>query len=125
MLNERGHEQALTRLEKSRICKKGARAVRSRICKLCGGKDEARQGFCGLRLGACRPGAQEGRMRGELWVLPLGILSEYEVRRGKMNLQFKANEENQDRAQCGQNEAGGMIAFVCRARSAGVMRSAE
>ena len=40
------------------------------------------------------------------------VLSEYEVRRGKMNLQFKANVENQDRAQCGQNEAGGMISFV-------------
>ena len=35
---------------------------------------------------------------------------------GKMNLQLKANEENQDRAQCGKNEAGGMISFVCRAR---------
>ncbi len=35
---------------------------------------------------------------------------------GKMNLQFIANEENQDRAQCGKNEAGGMISFVCRAR---------
>ena len=28
------------------------------------------------------------------------VLSEYEVRRGKMNLQFKANVENQDRARC-------------------------
>ena len=35
---------------------------------------------------------------------------------GKMNLQLIANEENQDRAQCGKNEAGGMISFVCRAR---------
>src|ERR1700730_5394793 len=35
---------------------------------------------------------------------------------GKMNLQLIANEENQDRAQCGKNEAGGMILFVCRAR---------
>ena len=43
-------------------------------------------------------------------------LSEYEVRRGKMNLQLVADEENQDRAQCGKNEAGGMISFVCRAR---------
>ena len=33
-----------------------------------------------------------------------------------MNLQLAADEENQDRAQCGQNEAGGMISFVCRAR---------
>ena len=35
---------------------------------------------------------------------------------GKMNLQLIANEENQDRAQCGKNEAGGMISFVSRAR---------
>jgi hypothetical protein len=34
----------------------------------------------------------------------------------KMNIQLIANEENQDRAQCGQNEAGGMISFICRAR---------
>ena len=33
-----------------------------------------------------------------------------------MNVQFKADVENQDRAQCGKNEAGGMISFVCRAR---------
>ena len=33
-----------------------------------------------------------------------------------MDLQLIANEENQDRAQCGPNEAGGMISFVCRAR---------
>ena len=33
-----------------------------------------------------------------------------------MNLQLIANEENQDRAQGGKNEAGWMIAFVCRAR---------
>jgi len=33
-----------------------------------------------------------------------------------MNLQLIANEENQDRVQCGKNEAGGMISFVCRAR---------
>ena len=35
---------------------------------------------------------------------------------GKMNLQLIANEEIQDRAQCGKNEAGGMISFVGRAR---------
>jgi len=35
---------------------------------------------------------------------------------GKMNLQLIANEENQDRTQCGKNEASGMISFVCRAR---------
>ena len=35
---------------------------------------------------------------------------------GKMNLQLIANVENQDRAQRGKNEAGGMIAFVFRAR---------
>jgi hypothetical protein len=44
------------------------------------------------------------------------VLSEWEVGRGKMNVQFIANVENQDRARCGQNEAGGMISFVCRAR---------
>jgi hypothetical protein len=33
-----------------------------------------------------------------------------------MNVQLIANEENQDRAQRGKNQAGGMIAFVCRAR---------
>ena len=32
-----------------------------------------------------------------------------------MNVQLIANEENQDRAQCGKNEAGGMISAVCRA----------
>jgi hypothetical protein len=42
------------------------------------------------------------------------VLSDYDV--GKMNLQLKANEENQDRAQCGKNEAGGMISSVYRAR---------
>src|ERR1035441_6036329 len=35
---------------------------------------------------------------------------------GKMNLQLIANVEGQDRAQCGENEAGGMISFVSRAR---------
>jgi hypothetical protein len=33
---------------------------------------------------------------------------------GEMNLQLEANEKNQDRAQCGKNEAGGMITLVCR-----------
>ena len=33
-----------------------------------------------------------------------------------MNLQLKADVENQDRAQRGKNEAGGMISFDCRAR---------
>jgi len=33
-----------------------------------------------------------------------------------MNLQLIANEEYQDRAQCGENETSGMISFVCRAR---------
>jgi hypothetical protein len=32
---------------------------------------------------------------------------------GKMNVQLIANEENQDRAQCGENDAGGMISAVC------------
>jgi hypothetical protein len=35
---------------------------------------------------------------------------------GKMNVQLIADIENQDRAQCRKNEAGGMISFVCRAR---------
>ena len=35
---------------------------------------------------------------------------------GKMNIQLMAHEENQDRAQRGKNEAGGMKSFVCRAR---------
>ena len=35
---------------------------------------------------------------------------------GKANLQLIANEENQDRAECGKNETGGMISFVCRTR---------
>jgi|SRR5580658_3183459 hypothetical protein len=35
---------------------------------------------------------------------------------GKMDLQFIANEENQDRAQGGKNEARRMVPFVCRAR---------
>lgn len=33
-----------------------------------------------------------------------------------MNVQPKANVQNQDRAQCGQNQASGVISFVCRAR---------
>jgi len=33
-----------------------------------------------------------------------------------MNLQLIANEENEDRAHCGKNEAGGMISFICWAR---------
>jgi hypothetical protein len=33
-----------------------------------------------------------------------------------MNIQLKANVEKQDRAECGQDEASGMISFVCRAR---------
>jgi hypothetical protein len=33
-----------------------------------------------------------------------------------MNIQLIADEENQDRAQCGKNQAGGMISFACRAR---------
>jgi hypothetical protein len=35
---------------------------------------------------------------------------------GKMNVQLIANEENQDRAQCGKDEAGGMISFVPRSK---------
>ena len=33
-----------------------------------------------------------------------------------MNLQLIADVENQDRSQCGKNEAGGMISFVFRAQ---------
>jgi len=33
-----------------------------------------------------------------------------------MNVHLVANEENQDRAKCRKNQAGGMISFVCRAR---------
>ena len=33
-----------------------------------------------------------------------------------MNPQLIANEENQDGAKCGKNEAGGMISFIRRAR---------
>jgi hypothetical protein len=33
-----------------------------------------------------------------------------------MNVQLIANEENQDGAQCGKNQAGGMILFVCWAQ---------
>jgi hypothetical protein len=33
-----------------------------------------------------------------------------------MNPQLITNEEDQDRAQRGKNETGGMISFVCRAR---------
>ncbi len=35
---------------------------------------------------------------------------------GKINVQLIASKENQDRAKCGKNEAGGMISFVCRTR---------
>jgi hypothetical protein len=33
-----------------------------------------------------------------------------------MNIQLVADEENQDRSQCGKNQTGGMIALICRAR---------
>jgi hypothetical protein len=35
---------------------------------------------------------------------------------GKMNLQFVADEQNQDRTQRGKNESGGVISFVFRAQ---------
>src|SRR5208337_2668371 len=44
------------------------------------------------------------------------VLSECGVDLGEPNLQLIANVENQDRAQCGKNEAGGMISVVPRAR---------
>src|SRR5271165_1860821 len=34
-----------------------------------------------------------------------------------MNLQLVANEENQNRAQCGKNEASGVIPIVSRAKN--------
>jgi hypothetical protein len=40
------------------------------------------------------------------------VLSGSEVKLGKVNVQLKANVQNQDRAQRGQNEAGRMIAVV-------------
>ena len=33
-----------------------------------------------------------------------------------MNIQLIANEENQDRAECGKNKPSGMISIICRAR---------
>jgi hypothetical protein len=33
-----------------------------------------------------------------------------------MNVQLIANEENQDSAQCGKNQTGGMISCICRTR---------
>ena len=46
-----------------------------------------------------------------------GVVGQLEgVDLGKMNLQLVTNEENQDRAQCGKNEASGMKSFVGRAR---------
>jgi len=53
------------------------------------------------------------------WVAVLGAGHNIPARRlylGKMNLQLKTDVENQDRAQRGKNEAGGMISFVARAR---------
>jgi hypothetical protein len=44
------------------------------------------------------------------------VVGELEHDLGKMNLQLITNVENQDRAQGGENEAGGMIPFVSRAR---------
>ena len=38
------------------------------------------------------------------------------VDRGKMKLKLIGNVENQDRAQCGENDAGGMILFISWAR---------
>jgi hypothetical protein len=62
-------------------------------------------------------------LRGELHVKTLkcvsvgcASMSLERVNLGKMNLQLVANEENQDRAQCGKNEASRMVPFVCRAR---------
>ncbi|SPE18063.1 hypothetical protein SBA5_130002 [Candidatus Sulfotelmatomonas gaucii] len=35
----------------------------------------------------------------------------------EMDFQLEANEENQDRAQCGKNEASGMVSLVLRAKN--------
>jgi hypothetical protein len=63
-----------------------------------------------------KPGQLAVRVLGG--TLPITRTSATSVRldRRKMNIQLIANEENQNRAQCGQNEAGGMISFICRAR---------
>jgi hypothetical protein len=45
---------------------------------------------------------------------PAALRSEVDME--KMNVQLIANEENQDRAERGKNEAGGMISSVCRSR---------
>src|ERR1035437_594147 len=58
--------------------------------------------------------AGRGRPGGSEVASPQPALERVDL--GKMNLQLIANEKNQDRAQCGKNEAGGMIPFVCRAR---------
>ena len=34
-----------------------------------------------------------------------------------MDFQLEANEEDQDRTQCGKNEAGGMVSLVLRAKN--------
>jgi hypothetical protein len=64
------------------------------------------------------PGLSQPKLASEVAAFPAArdvtVLADYDI--GKMNLQLKANEENQDRAQCGKNEAGGMISFVCRAQ---------
>ncbi len=36
---------------------------------------------------------------------------------GEMDFQLEANKEDQDRAQCGKNEASGMISLVLRAKN--------
>ena len=42
---------------------------------------------------------------------------------GKMDIQLNANVEDQDRAKCGKNEAGGMKSFVCRLRKSEAFRA--
>jgi hypothetical protein len=44
------------------------------------------------------------------------VLSEYDARCGKTDIQLEANEEKQDCAQRGKDEARRMIPFVCRTR---------
>jgi hypothetical protein len=66
-----------------------------------------------IRLATSRSSDSERRRDCNIFRIDL---SECEVRRWKMNVQLIANEEDQDCAQGGKNQAGGMILLVCRAR---------
>jgi hypothetical protein len=47
----------------------------------------------------------------------LASMSLERVDLGEMNIQLIANEENEDRAHSGKNEAGRMVPLVCRAQN--------